>query len=453
MERIRAWLRARDASFFIYAAATVVSAALTFYVVKYVIAFLSKDEYGTWGYYQALAAMLLPMVSLSLPQAMMRMYFDRAADDDAGRAALATTTFLLNAAGTLVLLALAGAAWLAGGRDPVALVLLGGVATGQVGLSFNNYLARMRNDYWVYFANRVAEAAVFMGLAALAAFAPAGGPWRAAPGGWSRLVWLGGAYALLLWGINVANAGWYARRGVLSRRVALLPWAEVRALLVFSLPVTATYFLGWTLASADVWLLKKLSTLAEVADYVFAVGVGSVVSLVSQSALTDWPRFYYAEMQADRPGRDAAIARRVRFYLWLHVAAILGVRLIARFAYRLLGADAYAAGLEYVSYLLLGNFFFLAGNLFAAGIGYAKKTYLGLLTFAVPGLLNVGLNVWLIPLWGARAAALTTLGSYAAFAVVSWAVGRPYYRFTDWRGILAVSGAATVVALVPLSWR
>jgi O-antigen/teichoic acid export membrane protein len=460
LARGRAWVLAREASFFVYLAATVGAAGVTFYTIKFVIAFLTRAQYGVWGYYAALSAMLLPVASLSLPQAMMRMYFDRDAADGAGQASLVTTTLLLNLGGAAALAAAAGALFLFGGRNALLLAYVGTVSTGAVVLSFCNYLARVRNDYGLYAFNKLFETATFALVAAwagstLAAGAGAGG---AAAGGLAgtlgvaadRLLFLTRAYAAVLWTVNAVNLAWFVSRGVVSARARLLPRAEVRALLAFSIPLSGTYFLGWTLASSDIWLLKRFSTLDETADYVFAVGVASVVSLVTQSALVDWPRFYYARMRDGGPARDSAIAQRVELFLWLHVAAILGVRVVARFAYELLGAHAYAAGLEYVRYLLLGDFFFLCGNLFAAGIGYAKRTQLNLVTFAVPGALNVGLNLFLVPRWGARAAALTTLGAYACFALVSFAIGQRYYKFTRRGRLLAAAAGATAAALVPL---
>jgi O-antigen/teichoic acid export membrane protein len=192
--------------------------------------------------------------------------------------------------------------------------------------------------------------------------------------------------------------------------------------------------------------------LEEVADYTFAVGIAAFVTLITASVLTDWPRFYYAVMRDNPPDRDERIAKRVRMFLWMHVGGIVIIRIIARLAYDLYGADKYLNGLEYLNYLVLGNFFFLAGNLFSSGIGYVKKNHLSLVTFGLPGLINVLLNFALIPLWGARAAALTTLTCYAAFSVACWFVGRPHYRLTHAGWYAMATGGALVVGLFPVSY-
>ena len=252
--------------------------------------------------------------------------------------------------------------------------------------------------------------------------------------------------------VNLISIAYYGARHVLAAATRWLPADELRAMVRFSLPITVAFFLGWILAASDVFLLEQLSTADQLADYAFAVGVASVVALVTQSVLTDWPRFYYEQMREDSSDRDDQIARRVRLVLWMHVGGIVLLRLGAGFAYDLYGAHAYAAGLGYVHYLVLANFFFLAGNLFGSGVSHVKKTHLSIVAFGVAGSVNVALNLWLIPLFGASAAAWTTLGSNMLFAAASWWIGRRYYQFTHVRWHLAPATAALVVGLLPFRY-
>ena len=172
--------------------------------------------------------------------------------------------------------------------------------------------------------------------------------------------------------------------------------------------------------------------------------------MVTSAALNDWPRFYYAAMRDDKADRDEAIAQRIRLYLMIHIGAIVAVRLIAGLAYDLLNAEDYKNGVVYIDYLILGNFFFLSGNIAAAGIGYVKKTHLTLVTFALPGVLNVGLNIWLIPTHGALAASMTTLGAFFVFALTSFAIGRRYYAIQGMGRIALLVLLASALALTPL---
>jgi O-antigen/teichoic acid export membrane protein len=302
----------------------------------------------------------------------------------------------------------------------------------------------------MYCFNEIADRLGFMGL--LAAANSQAGAWLVGPFGGNRLLAAVAFFAAARWTVNLINIAYYAGKRVLSTAIAWLPAADLLAMVQFSTPLTAIFFLGWTLNASDLFLLKHLSTADELSNYAFAVSIGTVVALITQAVLTDWPRFYYEQMRDDLPDRDDQIARRVRLVLWLHVLGIVVLRVGARLAYDLFGADAYLDGLDYLHYLVLANFFFLAGNLFGAGIGYAKKTHLSILTFLVAGGLNVVLNLVLIPRFGAVAAALTTLLSNVVFAAASWWIGRRHYQFTHSTWHLAPAASALAVGLLPLHY-
>jgi O-antigen/teichoic acid export membrane protein len=320
------------------------------------------------------------------------------------------------------------------------------MGTGLALTAYFDYLSRSRNDYSIYLLGRLSNSLGFLALAAVLEHTLSPVPTASR----DALFWATCAGGACAWGAILVSTSFYVKKGVLSLGVPRLDRPAVRALLRFSIPLSGTYFLGWVLSSFAVWALRNRSTRAEVADFVFALGIVGVVSLVTQSALTDWPRFYYAEMRDALPDRDHRIAKRMRSFLWMHAGAIVVLRLIARFGYDLLGAHAFTNGLVYVSWLALGNFFFLAGNMFAAGLGQAKRTALGSLTFAVPAVVTIVLQLALVPRYGAEAAALVNLGAFALFALVSFVLGRRFYAFAELRLALLPIGFACLVALVPL---
>ncbi len=451
---VRDWLGGKDASFFYYLAARVFSAVISIFTVKYVVAFLSRDEFGLWGYLGAISSVLVPLVSLTLPAAMMRMYFDRTKEDFDGKASLISTTFLLTLGQSALLAAVSLLLYLVGLIDGILAAYLAILTTEALLLTFFNYLTRVCNDYKLFFFNNVFQSVTYLGLVAWAGSSSA-----EAYGGNLPVLGSNPLIAMLFfsgapaWTLVVINLGYYTIQKLISPRAKCLAYAQIVELVRFSAPLTGTFFLGWILNSSDVYLLKRLSTLTEIADYVFAVGIANTVSLITTSALTDWPRFYYAQMRDNEADRDAVIAKRVRLFLWLHILTMLGTRLVARFAYDLLGAESYLGGIRCIDYLVLGNFFFLAGNLFAAGIGYAKRNNLTLITFAVPGVVNVGLNFVLLPRYGAMAAAITTALAFACFAAISFAIGQRFYRHTELMKVVFAIVAAIFITLVPLSWN
>jgi O-antigen/teichoic acid export membrane protein len=457
--RVTAWLqqaRQQDLSVLVYFAARVVSAIAGFFSTKVQVGLLSKPEYALWGTLAAVSAMVVPVVTLSVPAAMMRIYFDYGAQDTAKQVRLVSTTLLLLLASAAALFGYVAIAGALGLHDRAMLVYLAGVTTSTSLLGFFTYLNRVRNDYGLFFASQVSERLALMTLL-LAGSAW----WGSARADWpmgDRLLTAVALMAVAQWGIAAVNLAIYLRRGALNFRVPLLPTVDIGDMVRFSAPLSATYFLGWLLNSSDIYLLHRLGTPSDTADYVFALGIVTLVSLVSSAALTDWPRFYYEKMrdgagQPDgAPQRDEPIARRANQYLWAHAGTIVVTQLVGRLAYWLYGADQYLRGLDYLGLLLLGNYFFLMGNLLSAGLGYAKKTHLTVVAFAVPGALNFGLNLLLIPRWGAHAAALTTAVAFALFAALCYALARPHYRFVGAARFWAPTVAAGAASALRLVW-
>ncbi len=437
--------------FQIYLAARVVAAIGAFVVLRLLVDTLSRDDYGSWGYLRIVGALLVPIVSLSLPVALQRFYFDAGSlhSDDttekrAELVALVAKMTLISA----TMLVIAGALGSAAGLlSPATALFIGAGASGMVAVSFADYVARTVDRPWRYFSHRLTELTLLLvGLVVLSGAAAGDG------NGVGSTLW----WAVVIFGL----AQWSVALGSLPLTRQLTSGAQeapardndgsgLAALVRFSLPLTGTFLVGWVLSSSDVAVLRHLSTGGEVADYVLAVAVVAVVTLITQAALVDWPPFFYRLMERE-PDEAAHLqsTRRVQAYLAAHACALLGLRLLAPLGYRLLGASDYQRGLDFIAVLGLGNFAYLAGSLLAIGLSHQKRTELTLVIFGLPAVLNVALNWWLVPRYGAEGAAWTTLGSYAILLCLAWILGQRAYRFHEQARIATIVCAATGVALI-----
>ena len=64
---------------------------------------------------------------------------------------------------------------------------------------------------------------------------------------------------------------------------------------------------------------------------------------------------------------------------------------------------------------------------FQAGLSFHKKTTHIMAAIVISGLLNVGLNFWLVPLFGYMGAAVTTFVSYAFLLALMVVLSRRYF--------------------------
>ena len=187
------------------------------------------------------SGVLIPVVTLSFPQAMMRMYFDQSADGS-GRRDLVSSVGLTTLAGMLLVVLGGLIAWLVGAGQGLTALFLASVVSARVAVGYFNYLTVTRNDYGLFFFNRLVESGVYLGAVALAVHWSKGGS-SALLGGGDRLVWLTLCLASTLWTVALVSATYYAKHGLVSLKAKLYSRAQYRALLAYSLPLIPTFFL------------------------------------------------------------------------------------------------------------------------------------------------------------------------------------------------------------------
>ncbi|MBM4290975.1 MAG: hypothetical protein FJ138_05640 [Deltaproteobacteria bacterium] len=434
-------LCAGDSLFFIFLGGQLLTSFFRIYLIRLLTTALSVGEYGQWRSAEVLGAMCLPIVTLSLPAAMGRFYFERAGDEE-GRAVLIATVWrwMLGAAGLMMLVV-----WVVGARlglsESEALFLLW-VTPASFLKRFFEWLNRAQRNGRLYVLNQVVEVVGFSlllwGLLSL----------EGAGGGAVGLWWVTVCFALCWWGVVLFNTFFYLRRGLLRPALSSLPWAEMLRLLRYSLPLSLTFFLGWLLTSFDVYTLRGLGDAQQLGYYAFAVTFSGLVSKITQASLTDWDQFFYEQKSRAAPDVDRVIARRVRLYLGCHLLGICAIKGLMPFGYLLFNAASFQEGQGLVGQLLLGNYFWLLGNLFAVGVGYVKRTWLLWVIFGVAGLFSVVCHSTLTAGRGALVGSYVTLGGFLVFALTSYIVGRRFYRFEGEMGLLGLSLVAGGGALL-----
>ena len=229
-----------DVSFLAYFAARIISGVAGVVMLRFLVTLLNKEEYSLWGYYRTIGAMLVPVLTLSLPAAMMRMYFDHDKGDKASQRTLISTVFWLCGIGGAAM-TLGGLGFYAiGSEDGAFAAFFCLVAPAGIFISFFDYLTRVRNNYLLYTANRVVESGGFALLLWLSIVysderIALTGP-EATP-----LMWTIFLYAIAIWTMLAGNLVFYIRSGYVAPFSGILDRKGIRALVVFSAPLTGTY--------------------------------------------------------------------------------------------------------------------------------------------------------------------------------------------------------------------
>jgi O-antigen/teichoic acid export membrane protein len=220
---------------------------------------------------------------------------------------------------------------------------------------------------------------------------------------------------------------------LLMRRDFKFRWLgpEVKRSLRFSLPLVVGY-LGWFMANrSGLLVIQRYLSLSDAGIYGVAYSFG-MLFLVAGQAMDKvvGPVFYRDITKPDGPAWWARLTVVFTSALsWL----ALSVCLFARPVFTLLFPHDYLKGLPLLPIIIWAFICKCLDIFFIRGLFYREKTMMLMAISVGTGLLNVGLNLWLIPRYGLTAAAYATLISYGLASIVgltlSQRVMRLPYRF------------------------
>ncbi len=231
----------------------------------------------------------------------------------------------------------------------------------------------------------------------------------------------------------------------LLRHVAWRPsWTLVGPMMAFGLPLIVSGLSGRFLYFGDRFVIAQLAGLEANATYGLASQFGSLVYMMLVQGVQ--LSFTVLGMKAlGEPGVGALYRRAFRHVTAMAGWAVLGVGLFASAAARLFATDAAYLAIDRPALLVAGGLGLQGIYVIAVSALYgAGRTRTVAVGVASAALLNLALNVALVPSLGVDGAALATLLSYGVLAVWSGLVAQRIVgtRF-PWR---AVGLAMTVVA-------
>jgi O-antigen/teichoic acid export membrane protein len=226
------------------------------------------------------------------------------------------------------------------------------------------------------------------------------------------------------------------------RRGVLLP------ALAYSLPLVPHAVAGWVLEMSDRAILTRFVPLAEVGVYAFGYQLGAAMGLLTSAFNAAWVPFLFGALQAEGEAANPRLARLVTYYAWLLLFAGLGWALLAKHAIPLLGGPSFHEASRVTPWVIGGyvcsGLYLIPTNL----LFWRSRTGVIPLVTLVAGTVNVGLNLLLVPRYGAVAAAWATLSGYGALLLLTWWSAQRVYRFPyEYRRLGLMTGLALALFL------
>lgn len=186
-----------------------------------------------------------------------------------------------------------------------------------------------------------------------------------------------------------------------------------KELLYFSSPLALTLALSWIFASSDKILIKYFSNLTEVGLYSGAFKVVSIISVVQNGFTTFWTPVVY-EHYSKNPD-DLSFFRKANEYLSL-IFFMMGIGVIfCRNIIIFIFGEKYYSSIFIMPMLVFIPVMYLLSETTVMGIGFKKKSKYFLYTSILVATINLIGNIILVPLFGAKGAAISTGISYILF--------------------------------------
>lgn len=420
----------------IYGIGGLVSRVIAVLLLPLYTRYLTPTDYGQIETLLALTTIMGLLLRAGITSAFFRFYFD--VDDDAGRLRVLRTSFWFTMGGAtlglalLLVLAEPVSEALFGTADAANLVRASGVALWAT----TNYeqmtaLFRVEERSVAFVCASLTNVLVTIGSTLLLVVALEKGPIGVIVGNFTGTL----VVYLALLGYRREQLGLQFDRGLL------------REMNRFGLPLVPTALFLWVTNFSDRFFLVKLADVAEAGLYSVGVRVASAMVLLLTAFRMAWPAFAYSI-------RDDSEARRTYAYVLSYLTVVtawvaLGLTLLSPWLVDLLAAAAFAESSRVVGPLAFSTVAYAAYIVFAIGVGRSRRTQFNWVVTGVAAVVNVALNLALIPHYGMMGAAVATLSAYSAMAVgMAWWAQRVYPVPYQWRRVVTAALVAVALAVV-----
>jgi antigen flippase len=421
-----------------YAVSGLIGPAIAVLTLPVFARVFTQAQYGVLELGTTLTTLALTVTDLGLIAAAQRSYFDYGDDAQEERRVVLATAFLTTTALTFVVAA--GlflqrdtiSDWLFGRNEATVLAI---VAVSLLPLSTFRFMTetmRLRFQATHYLVTSAIATIVSSGLAVAAVVV-----FDYGLEGVFAAALIGNALACL-YGLAVVGRAIF---GAFSKR-------HLRVMLIFGLPLVPTTLTAWLLALIDRLILAKLGDLDEVGLYAIATRLTILITIGINAFMLAAVPFLFSLFADDPSVEKVARGRVLTYFTFILTSAALIASLFAHEVLSVLApgfVDAYKA----VGPASFGLVAYGLAALLTTGFALARRTGRLALLSLVAAIVNVGLNVALIPPFGYVGSAFATAAGYVALAATYyWAGQRVYPTPYEARRVVTIFAAGAVTAVV-----
>ncbi len=191
--------------------------------------------------------------------------------------------------------------------------------------------------------------------------------------------------------------------------------------LLFGIPLMPHALSTFLLSLSDRVVVSHFAGYADTGLYALAYDVGAITGTAAMALNQAWlPQF----LDLRKAGNTTQIAVLSRTLSISFTSICCLALLMARELMFLLGGESFRVALPVIPVVIMGQAALFLATLYANYTFYRKRTGLISLATMFAAVINVALNIWLVPLYGYAAAAWTTWFSYILLTATEYGIAR-----------------------------
>jgi O-antigen/teichoic acid export membrane protein len=419
----------------IYGLGGIVSRLVAVFLIPVYITYLGRVGFGKIDTIVALTSVLVIVLRMGITSAFFRFYFD--SEDEGHRTLVVRTSF-----------------WFTMGMATIGLV---------VGFAAAHPLARWLSldDPWLVRAGFVGLWAQMNYAQLTALFRVEERPVQFAIASVANVLITIGATIALVVGAHKGAIGAVIGNflGTLTVYLALLGYRRyqlgfqfdrrlLRSMNHFGMPLVPAALALWTINLIDRFFIIGYKGQAENGVYSLAVRISSVIIFAMTAFQLAWPAFAYSIKDDGEARRTYAFVLTYLLFItcWLSLAlGALAPWLVHLFDHK----HQFHRSADAVPILCFATAAYSGYSVLAIGIGRMRQTQFNWVVSGTAALVNVGLNIVLIPRYGMMGAAVATLAAYVALFVGMWLRSRRIYPVPyQWRRLLTLAAVAAGLTIL-----
>jgi O-antigen/teichoic acid export membrane protein len=195
-----------------------------------------------------------------------------------------------------------------------------------------------------------------------------------------------------------------------------IKWAK--KIIAFGYPFVFAGIAYWLFGSMDRWLLAEFSNNEQIGLYSVAFKLGSLVLFINSAFGQAWSPMAIKMINENPDTYQTQFAEILNIYYWFVIALGVGLSLFVKEFYMLTTPKEYWLATNVSIFLIIGLVINCTTQITAVGISISKKTKIFTKVAWITALINLILNLMMIPKFGASGSAIATSITYLVLTIL-----------------------------------